>query len=462
MQVFLLLLDAGGKVVTRNTLFDECWGGAMVGDDSLNRAIGKVRKIAAETAPGFFEVETIPRTGYRLVGEIVGQLAGEQTPVQHRTRFARRGILAGAVAAAGVGSLGFLWVARRDGQAFNSLIALGDDALGYRDPSVNPANFYRRALQLRPGDPQALGRLAYALARMTDGFQPLPAGLPANEAQQATHDALRRDPNDTYAQLASFVLERSTLDFIATEEQLRRILSSAPDNVHAMRHQWEFLTCVGRCRDALAVAERAVAIAPLVAGNQYPRAQLLWIVGRTAEADRVIERALTLWPSHRFVRFARFTILAFTGRARAALAMLGPGKAPQNFTPAGIDLWRESLPAFFDPSPTTIATARAANRDKAQTDLQLASQAVMTLSVLRDVDGAFQIIDALYATDVASGASGQEGGTSIAWRFAPWLFVPPVANVRADPRFKALCDSIGLTDYWAKRGIKPDYQLRRM
>src|SRR6185369_3005268 len=71
MQAFLLLIDAGGKVVTRNELFDQLWGGVMVGDDSLNRAIAKVRRIGAEVAPGFFEIETIPRTGYRLTGEIL-------------------------------------------------------------------------------------------------------------------------------------------------------------------------------------------------------------------------------------------------------------------------------------------------------------------------------------------------------------------------------------------------------
>jgi hypothetical protein len=32
--------------------------------------------------------------------------------------------------------------------------------------------------------------------------------------------------------------------------------------------------------------------------------------------------------------------------------------------------------------------------------------------------------------------------------------------MQSDPRFAALCDGIGLTEYWAKRGIKPDYQLR--
>ena len=54
MQVLMLLIDAKGAVVTRNQLFDEAWGGAMVGDDSINRAIGRLRRVASDVAPGAF------------------------------------------------------------------------------------------------------------------------------------------------------------------------------------------------------------------------------------------------------------------------------------------------------------------------------------------------------------------------------------------------------------------------
>ena len=67
MQVFLLLVDARGQVVTRDTLFDECWGGFQIGDNSLNRVIAGVRRALEETARDRFKLETIPRTGYRLV-----------------------------------------------------------------------------------------------------------------------------------------------------------------------------------------------------------------------------------------------------------------------------------------------------------------------------------------------------------------------------------------------------------
>ena len=49
--------------------------------------------------------------------------------------------------------------------------------------------------------------------------------------------------------------------------------------------------------------------------------------------------ATEYWPAHRFVRFARFTIFAFTGRPRAALAMIEKREtAPQNYTPEALGL----------------------------------------------------------------------------------------------------------------------------
>src|SRR5437868_1332729 len=115
MKVFLLLLDACSGVVTRDELFSNAWGGVYVGDDSLNRAIAQVRKIAAETAPGLFEIETIPRTGYRLIGPIVDALessADSSGPPDTTSLTRRSAIGAGAAAAAMLGGAGLWWMTR--------------------------------------------------------------------------------------------------------------------------------------------------------------------------------------------------------------------------------------------------------------------------------------------------------------------------------------------------------------
>ena len=66
LQVLVALVRAAGDVVSRDRLIEQCWGGRLVGDDAINSSIAKVRSLAALTTPAAFEIETIPRVGYRL------------------------------------------------------------------------------------------------------------------------------------------------------------------------------------------------------------------------------------------------------------------------------------------------------------------------------------------------------------------------------------------------------------
>lgn len=457
MQVLVVLADMAGTVVTRETLFDRCWGNSLVGDDSLNRAVAGVRRIAETVASGSFTVETVPRTGYQLI------INSEVRPDSGAGQAVSRRVLVGGLSAAvlGAGGLGLWWIRSREDRQFDELMDRGVEALEYGDPAANSGQFFQRAVALRPDDATAQGLLAFTLAQRADNAKPSEVGASLQESERAARAALALDPSEPNARLAQIVLQQSTLDFAATEDRLRTILASAPDNFAAKRILWGLLQSTGRSRDALALIERSIAIKPLAAGNHYPRAQLLWILGRTAEADRVIDQALQYWPSHRFVRFARFSIFAYTGRPRAALAMLdGKDTTPQNFSPAAVALWRVSLAALDQRTRASIAEARRANLEAAKQDLDLANQAVSVLSALGEIDAAFEIADAHFAIHRSPrGTAQRPRARSTAWRFAPWLFTPPTAALRADPRFKSICDQIGLTDYWAKRGIKPDYQL---
>ena len=70
LKVLVALHDKSGHVVTREELIDRCWNGRIVGDDVINRCISLLRPIAAKS--GGFRIETIPRSGYRLI-----EMAGE-------------------------------------------------------------------------------------------------------------------------------------------------------------------------------------------------------------------------------------------------------------------------------------------------------------------------------------------------------------------------------------------------
>jgi DNA-binding winged helix-turn-helix (wHTH) protein len=468
MQVFMLLIDACGRVVTRDALFEAGWGGGDVGDDSLNRAINRVRRIATETGPGLFEIETIPRTGYRLVGELPVADRVEQGAEGRRSPpgLSRRMVAgsAGAAALATFGGLGVWSVLRSDeDRRLDKLIERAEFAL-LADEREHALRDLRAAVAMRPKDARAQGLLAYA-ERGEDSGSSRTRAATNLAADQRASAALKLDPSEPYARLTQTVLQRSMLDVAATEDRLLQILASAPENIIVMRHLWALHQSVGLSRRASALIERAMKLEPLSPATNYPRAQLLWILGQDAEADRVIDRAMGLWPSHRWVRFARFTIYAFTGRPRAALAMLDSDKtAPQSFTPEAIALWRVSLDALEQRSPTSIARARTANLEAAKTRPDLSSQAIHALSGLGETDAAFEVANSLFLfrNSVAPRRRGepvQPGNGSRAWRFTPWLFTPPAAAMRADPRFDALCQGIGLTDYWTKRGVRPDYQL---
>ncbi len=66
MQVLVTMAGAKGAVVSRDELIAQCWGGRIVGEDAISRCVAKVRELANLASPPAFEIETIPRVGYRL------------------------------------------------------------------------------------------------------------------------------------------------------------------------------------------------------------------------------------------------------------------------------------------------------------------------------------------------------------------------------------------------------------
>lgn len=64
MQVLVALAQRSGETVTRDDLIAACWRGVVVGEDAIQRCIGRLRKVAA--AVGGFEIQTLNRVGYRL------------------------------------------------------------------------------------------------------------------------------------------------------------------------------------------------------------------------------------------------------------------------------------------------------------------------------------------------------------------------------------------------------------
>lgn len=70
MQVLVLLAAEAPAVVSRDLMIQRCWQGRIVGDDAINRVIGRLRSLAREAGADGFAIETVNKVGYRLIGEV--------------------------------------------------------------------------------------------------------------------------------------------------------------------------------------------------------------------------------------------------------------------------------------------------------------------------------------------------------------------------------------------------------
>jgi DNA-binding winged helix-turn-helix (wHTH) protein len=459
MRLLEQLVDRQGEVLPRRELFDTLWGKSQVGDDSLNRLIGSLRKALESTSKGAVLIETVPRVGYRLVVDC---------PAAARSIPRRAAITGGASLLVALGSAG-LWGARTVGQAANvrRLTDRGDvllhDAVPLEAGQALPP--LRAALEIDPDNAKALG--LFALTEETRAYN----GGSSNAAEtlrtseKAARAALKRDPHEPHARLAMIDMTSGSLDWAEIEDRLEAVRASAPTNLHVLGSLTTLLQGLGRTSKSWIYNEQAAAAAPASPTPQWRRALRLWTAGRTDEALTLSERLLPLWPTHAFVWNARFMILAFSGRTAAATAMLRNPVAPaRNSLPARLDQWRPTLQAFTDPSAGNVAVAREANLAAAKLNPGQASYAAMSLSQLGQVDDAFDVINGLLLSKGPLVADRpivprNFDANSASWCRTHWLFMPPLSAVRRDPRFSRVCEELGLALYWRQRGVGPDTRI---
>jgi DNA-binding winged helix-turn-helix (wHTH) protein/tetratricopeptide (TPR) repeat protein len=467
MQVLLVLADGAGQVVTRESLFQRCWGGVYVGDDSLNRAIAAVRKLASGIAGNSFEIETIPRTGYRLSGAKVGIVQADGPRA-----FTRRQLVAATLGIAALGSLG-AWAAlsSRDQRRFDALMAQGtklaSDGNVYDPARARMA--LEEAVRLRPESAAAWGWLAFTRSVLGSQGDPTQSVAAVESAQQAIHRSLTLDPKEPNALLAMFELQGSTLDWWARDRKLREVIAIDPANVNAIAELVLMLQAAGLNGESWNWNERALQLQPLSQDFLGKRALKHWIAGRISASDQVIDQLRGLYPASEWAWWIRFMLYALTNRPLAAKAMLE--RKPDLSSPE-LTMWRKAVEALISPTSRNTAATRAECEKVARISGDLAGQGVMILSALGEVDGAFAIANGFLLSQgsIIRGAGPpeptaednlREMSDAIARINTQWLFTPPCSIMRSDPRFLQLCDGRGLLEYWRRRGVRPDYQLQR-
>jgi len=77
MDVLVVLSRRQGQVVTRAELFEEVWSETIVTDDVLTRSVSELRKVFGDTRTDPSYIETIPKTGYRLIAPVASTSSEE-------------------------------------------------------------------------------------------------------------------------------------------------------------------------------------------------------------------------------------------------------------------------------------------------------------------------------------------------------------------------------------------------
>jgi DNA-binding winged helix-turn-helix (wHTH) protein/TolB-like protein/Flp pilus assembly protein TadD len=76
-DVLVYLMTHTGRVIEKRELFDEVWRGTVVGDNALTKIIKEIRHALDDDADSPKYIETVPRRGYRFIGEL------KQTSEEH-------------------------------------------------------------------------------------------------------------------------------------------------------------------------------------------------------------------------------------------------------------------------------------------------------------------------------------------------------------------------------------------
>lgn len=459
MKILLLLVDDRGQVVTRNDLFEQAWGETMVGDDSLNRAIGRIRTALQSAIEGEFELETIPRTGYRLTiaGSETRPSSAASSPALSRRTLVGAGLFA-TVALAG----GAIWWTRRPSVP-NPAVEKAKSVLDNRSPGAAKQALAMMQAETRrnPGDASAWGLLSYVMVAGDDEyFAKTQQGESASEIRSAIDKARAIDPDEPNAMLAEMLLRRSLRDWIETDQSLHRVVAIDPRNTFAMGRLVSLYQASGYLKESWDWNEKLLSINPQNPNAMMRRAQKQWIFGRVAEADGTADSTLLRWPGYPAAWHARLLIYAMTDRTEAARRMVFSADRPPAINHDIQQLWDVALTALATRKPEDIAAARTAILAGASHYSNMAAVGTMVLSQLGELDAAFEAADGfLLAKGGALGAKTTNDNnlaTTSAWTMTQWLFTPPTKAMRADPRFIALAKGTGLYDYWRWRKTMPD------
>lgn len=361
MDLLFLLARRPGKAFTKDEIMSALWPGVIVGEDTLARAVSRLRKALADDPKSPAYIETLPKRGYRLIAEAAYDSEPDSAARSATAKIAAPRSLLPRVAvvvvvvalAAGTAAL---WrpeqVVQEDGGDRVLVERAGDFYFQYKRANNEAAiDLFERVLAERPDYVPALAGLANALLQkvirwpdepgateytkladaLKSGRTKSPASLQLlSRARVLAQRAVALAPGDAAAHKALGFVQSVAGEFELAIASYKRAIAIDRDAWGPLINIGDVLEIEGRAREALPYFERAYAAMTRVYDREAARvrpwyAELGVLVadrhrgqGDSAGAESWYRRVLVYAPLHPIATSHLAALLRHEGRGSAA------------------------------------------------------------------------------------------------------------------------------------------------
>lgn len=346
--------------------------------------------------------------------------------------------------AVSLGMVGRSGRVKLDATSLGAFIAGRESTIGVRNGGNGVAlSAYRKVVAAAPSFSRGHSALAVA-----EGFEAVrdPAAPDAawlrEDARREAARSLSLNPHNGEAYLAlELTVPRN--QWAKREQILIRGVDADPSFEPTIMMEGRLLWAAGRNREALGWLERAHRLDGLHVTTTYWLGLALACAGRSVESEALRAQLQAQWPELDRSRTLRLWTAFVEDSISDGVAILNdPTARPTSMSRAEVAAWRTAMQGISARDGATKSGAARSTAAAAETGSIDRGSAALLLSRLGDLDAAIAQARAYRLGEVA---------------LTQFLFLPPAAALRRDPRFMRLAQGLGLVAYWRATGLWPDF-----